>query len=221
MEGILSLVSEHDDLFPSSSPLLTSSQRRRTSQAAHDFFSPASKRRKSTRPSPNPPLHSHARLAQSTAASPPAARPTLLPPPANPPPPPGIRAPPSLRLALLSFTRPYSIVSVTMRNFMCYTNHTVRLGPHLNMVLGPNGAGKSTVVCAICLGLGGDERSLGRMPSVSGYIRRQQAQAEIEVELYEGMRAKGGAGNLTIRRTITQDDKSVYHELAPTAAGAR
>ena len=146
-----------------------------------------------------------------------------------------------------------------MRNFMCYTNHTVRLGPHLNMVLGPNGvgtrrhihthacpsaafcsaahlrvvllllllvlllvlllchAGKSTIVCAICLGLGGDEKSLGRVPSVSGYIKRQQAQAEVEVELFEGMKAKGGSGNLSIRRTLTQDDKSVFHELSPNS----
>ena len=76
-------------------------------------------------------------------------------------------------------------------------------------------AGKSTVVCAICLGLGGDEKSLGRVPTVSGYIKRQQAQAEVEVELFEGMRAKGGSGNLTIRRTLTQDDKSAYHEQTP------
>ena len=73
----------------------------------------------------------------------------------------------------------------------------------------------STVVCAICLGLGGDERSLGRVPTVSGYIKRAQAQAEVEVELFEGMRAKGGHGNLSIRRTITPDDRSVYHEHTP------
>ena len=70
-------------------------------------------------------------------------------------------------------------------------------------------------MCAVCLGLGGDEKSLGRVPTVSGYIKRQQVQAEVEVELFEGMKAKGGSGNLTIRRTLTLDDKSIYHEHTP------
>ncbi len=32
----------------------------------------------------------------------------------------------------------------------------------VNLIIGPNGSGKSTIVCAICLTLGGDPKTLGR-----------------------------------------------------------
>ena len=43
----------------------------------------------------------------------------------------------------------------------------MKAGPHVNLIMGPNGTGKSTIVCAICLGLAGKPKILGRAHSVS------------------------------------------------------
>ena len=46
----------------------------------------------------------------------------------------------------------------------------MKAGPHVNLIMGPNGTGKSTIVCAICLGLAGKPKILGRAHSVSGNL---------------------------------------------------
>ena len=53
----------------------------------------------------------------------------------------------------------------------------------LNMVVGPNGTGKSTILCAICLGLGGEPRLLGRADDARLFIMHEQDLAEVEIEV--------------------------------------
>ncbi|XP_074631225.1 structural maintenance of chromosomes protein 5-like isoform X2 [Acropora palmata] len=77
-----------------------------------------------------------------------------------------------------------AIVRVKMRNFVTYTDCEFKPGPHLNVVLGPNGTGKSSIVCAICLGLAGHTKLLGRATEVRDFIKHGHAQAMIEIELH-------------------------------------
>jgi chromosome segregation ATPase len=51
------------------------------------------------------------------------------------------------------------------------------------MVVGPNGTGKSSILCAICLGLGGEPRLLGRADKVEAFIQNGETDAEIELEV--------------------------------------
>lgn len=53
----------------------------------------------------------------------------------------------------------------------------------LNVVVGPNGTGKSTILCAICLGLGGQPPLLGRADDARLFIKHEKDQATIEIEL--------------------------------------
>ncbi|KAL7447892.1 hypothetical protein ACHAWC_000188, partial [Mediolabrus comicus] len=58
--------------------------------------------------------------------------------------------------------KPGSIKRVKLKNFLTYDAVEFFPGPRLNVVVGPNGTGKSTILCAICLGLGGQPPLLGR-----------------------------------------------------------
>lgn len=51
------------------------------------------------------------------------------------------------------------------------------------MVVGANGTGKSTILNAICLGLGGEPKVLGRADDLRAFIMHGKNQAEIEIEL--------------------------------------
>lgn len=53
----------------------------------------------------------------------------------------------------------------------------------LNMVVGANGTGKSSVLNAICLGLGGEPKLLGRAVDVRDYVKHGETKAMIEIEL--------------------------------------
>ena len=79
--------------------------------------------------------------------------------------------------------QPGSIVRVTLKNFVTYTNAEFFPGPSLNMVIGPNGTGKSTLVCAICLGLGWKTEHLGRAKNIGEFVKHGSKEAEIEIEL--------------------------------------
>ncbi|KAJ3071469.1 Structural maintenance of chromosomes protein 5 [Podochytrium sp. JEL0797] len=78
---------------------------------------------------------------------------------------------------------PGSILKITLTNFVTYNYVEFRPGPNLNMVIGPNGTGKSTIVCAIALGLGGKPEILGRAKELSEFVKKNQDQATIEIEL--------------------------------------
>merc|ERR1712238_576290 len=75
-------------------------------------------------------------------------------------------------------------------------------GPRLNMVVGPNGTGKSSILCAICLGLGGEPRLLGRADQVETFIQNGQEDAEIELEV-----AHENGDDAVITRVIRNGEK--------------
>jgi len=81
--------------------------------------------------------------------------------------------------------------------------HISVLPSRLNVVIGPNGTGKSTILCAICLGLGGEPPLLGRADDARTFIMHEQELAIIEIELAPTRDADGRPGPVnTVRRLI-------------------
>mmetsp|Transcript_40466 Transcript_40466/g.96183 ORF Transcript_40466/g.96183 Transcript_40466/m.96183 type:complete len:1063 (+) Transcript_40466:234-3422(+) len=78
-------------------------------------------------------------------------------------------------------TRAGSILKVYVKNFMTYKECTIEPGPRLNLVLGANGTGKSSFVCALCVGLNGSTKLLGRADNVKEFIRRGQSEAVTDI----------------------------------------
>ncbi|KAF2737611.1 P-loop containing nucleoside triphosphate hydrolase protein [Polyplosphaeria fusca] len=104
--------------------------------------------------------------------------------------------------------QPGSIVRVTLKNFVTYTEAEFHLGPSLNMIIGPNGTGKSTLVCAICLGLGWSPQNLGRAKEIGEFVKHGSLEAEIEIELAA---ASGQQRNPITRRVIKKEgNKSAF-----------
>ena len=85
---------------------------------------------------------------------------------------------------------------VTMHNFMTHKHATFEPGPRLNVVLGPNGTGKSAFVCAVCVGLGGSPKLLGRAGSLGDFVKRGEESAYTEITL----RGRDAAKPIIIRR---------------------
>ena len=104
-----------------------------------------------------------------------------------------------------------TIKQIKVNNFMTYGGTvTIRPGPRLNLVLGPNGTGKSSLVCAICVGLGGSTKVLGRADNLSEFIRRGQKACWTEITL------SGGPGKIdhVLKRSInaqTNGDTTSYN----------
>ena len=65
----------------------------------------------------------------------------------------------------------------SLLNRICFAYH------RLNMVVGANGTGKSTILNAICLGLGGEPKLLGRADDLRAFIMHGKDTAMIEIEL--------------------------------------
>ena len=64
---------------------------------------------------------------------------------------------------------------------------------------------QSTILCAICLGLGGEPKLLGRASEVETFIANGEEESEIEIELVNTTSPKdegGGSENAIIRREI-------------------
>jgi chromosome segregation ATPase len=74
-----------------------------------------------------------------------------------------------------------SIFRVRMHNFLTYSDAEFFPGPRLNLVLGPNGTGKSSIVCALCIGLAGSPKLLGRADKVGSFVRHETDQGFVEV----------------------------------------
>jgi len=100
-----------------------------------------------------------------------------------------------------------SILRLTMKNFVTYTNAEIRPGAQLNVVIGPNGTGKSTLVCAMVLGLGGKPSVLGRAKEPRDFIKHGETSAIVETELYGG---RDASENIVIRRKIFNDNMSTW-----------
>ena len=69
-------------------------------------------------------------------------------------------------------------------------------------MVGPNGTGKSTILCAICLGLGGQPPLLGRADDARLFIKHEKDQAMIEIELAP---IKAGGAVHILKRVIQRD----------------
>lgn len=96
-----------------------------------------------------------------------------------------------------------AIVRVKMRNFVTYEDCEFRPGPHLNVLLGPNGTGKSSIVCAMCLGLAGHTKLLGRATEVRDFIKHGATQAMTEIELYNST-----GGNYVVTRDMYRSENN-------------
>jgi predicted ATP-dependent endonuclease of OLD family len=97
-----------------------------------------------------------------------------------------------------------SIFRVKLHNFLTYSDAEFYPGPRLNLILGPNGTGKSSIVCALCVGLAGSTKLLGRADKVGQFVRHEKESGYTEIELFfEG-------GNKVIRRNIFRDNKSTW-----------
>lgn len=94
-----------------------------------------------------------------------------------------------------------SIKRIKLSRFLTYNSVEFSPGPRLNMVVGPNGSGKSSILCAICLGLGGEPRLLGRADKVESFIQNGETEAEIELEV-----TNERGDDVVVTRTISQPD---------------
>ncbi|KUF93520.1 NADH dehydrogenase 1 alpha subcomplex subunit 9 [Phytophthora nicotianae] len=97
-----------------------------------------------------------------------------------------------------------SIYRVKLHNFLTYSDAEFYPGPRLNLILGPNGTGKSSIVCALCVGLAGSTKLLGRADKVGQFVRHEKESGYTEIELFFKR------GNKVIRRNIFRDNKSTW-----------
>ncbi|CAB4007950.1 structural maintenance of chromosomes 5-like, partial [Paramuricea clavata] len=100
-----------------------------------------------------------------------------------------------------------SIVRMKLIKFLTYDECEYFPGPSLNVILGPNGSGKSSLVCAICLGLAGSPKVLGRADNVGEFVKHGETNGSVELELYN----EEHKGNYIIERQITRDNKSTWY----------
>lgn len=79
--------------------------------------------------------------------------------------------------------RPGALIKLRMENFVTYKVAEFDLSPSLNMIIGPNGSGKSTFVCAVCIGLAGKPRFIGRSNRLEDFIKNGEEKGSVEVTL--------------------------------------
>ncbi|GLI64046.1 hypothetical protein VaNZ11_007207 [Volvox africanus] len=80
-----------------------------------------------------------------------------------------------------------AVKRIKLMNFMSFVGTIVlEAGPRVNLVEGPNGSGKSSLVTALCVGLGGNMKALGRQTYPEELIRRGCAGFELEITLSGG-----------------------------------
>eukprot|EP00877_Chromochloris_zofingiensis_P011380 jgi/Chrzof1/6496/Cz18g13140.t1 len=113
-----------------------------------------------------------------------------------------------------------TVKTVKVQNFMTFGDTVlVSPGPRLNLVLGPNGTGKSSLVCALCVGLGGSTKLLGRADNIKDFIKRGHSEGWIEITLSAGadrrdyiirrdMRLTDGRGHQSSQWQINNQEKT-------------
>lgn len=102
-----------------------------------------------------------------------------------------------------SETNRVSNASAIFHSSISHSNYTAL---RLNVVVGPNGTGKSTILCAICLGLGGQPPLLGRADDARLFIKHEKEEAMIEIELAPHVNSNGKRDAVhVIRRVIDRD----------------
>lgn len=99
-------------------------------------------------------------------------------------------------------------MKLTERCAKTYASCVMEPGPKLNLVLGPNGTGKSSLVCALCVGLAGGTKLLGRADKVGDFVQRGEKWATVTVTLCTGDPERP---ELVIQRKIKTDNSSEWH----------
>ncbi|RHY96821.1 hypothetical protein DYB26_006707, partial [Aphanomyces astaci] len=97
-----------------------------------------------------------------------------------------------------------SVFRIRLHNFLTYGDAELFPGPRLNVVIGPNGTGKSSIVCALCVGLGGSTKVLGRADKMGDFVQHEKDSGFTEIELFFTRR------NVVIRRNIFRDNRSTW-----------
>ena len=100
---------------------------------------------------------------------------------------------------------PGAITRVSLTNFMSYSHASFCPGPRLNLILAPNGCGKSSIVAALCLGLAGSLKLLGKSTYVKDFIQRGKDNASLEIEL-----CLSATRTVTIRRQLFANSSKWY-----------
>ncbi|CAD7695563.1 unnamed protein product [Ostreobium quekettii] len=97
-----------------------------------------------------------------------------------------------------------SLKRIRVGNFMTYKKVELVARPHLNIILGPNGTGKSSLVCALCLGLAGKPKLLGRADNVKDFVLRGEQEGYTEVTISGG----GEERDRVVRRDLHSKDNT-------------
>lgn len=108
-----------------------------------------------------------------------------------------------------------TIKKVKVHDFMTYSGTvTISPGARLNLVLGPNGTGKSSFVCALCIGLNGSPKTLGRADNLKDSVRRGAEAFWTEITLSSG----GPGPDFKVRRSVTlrRPDRDAPQDKAVT-----
>ena len=99
-----------------------------------------------------------------------------------------------------------SVRRIEVHNFMTYTHCVVTPGPKLNLILGPNGSGKSSLVCALCIGLGGSTKLLGRADKPGEFVKRGCDTGSVQINLFSGEPNR----DVVVYRKIKKDNSSEW-----------
>ena len=113
---------------------------------------------------------------------------------------------------------PGTIARVRLHNFMSYRDaDIVDPGTRLNCIVGPNGTGKSSIVCAMCVGLGGQLKLTGRGDEIRSCVHGEGKTPDeqgqlitsgfVETELVDG---SGPGRNLTVRLDFNVDNRTSW-----------
>ena len=94
------------------------------------------------------------------------------------------------------------ILYILYTQLLC-NSHTIKPHDKYNK----NNTGKSTILCAICLGLGGQPPLLGRADDARLFIKHEKESASIEIELAPKVNSNSGKYEAThiIRRVIERN----------------
>ena len=96
-----------------------------------------------------------------------------------------------------------------LESFLTYDDVEIFPGPRVNLVIGPNGTGKSSIVCALCLGLAGKPKMLGRAAKIGSFVKHGAESGMIQLELKNtGEKNKGR--NWLVTRYINANNKCTW-----------